>query len=261
MNDNNHSNPLRLLALIWTYAVLNVRAEVQRSYLSYGWLILEPLLYMVVYFIVFDKLLQRGGEGFAIFLLTGLVPWMWFAKAVNGSSGSIILNNKLMLQIGLPPIVYPLVIIMQASLKQFPIFILLLGLMWLNGYSPELNWLALIPVLITQAILIIAFSCAIASIIPFVRDLSYLVPTGITFLMFLSGIFYDYKNIQEPWQSIFLMNPIAFLLKCYRDILIDGATPDFNTLAIFAVISLAACLLLIFIYKRLRYVYPRIVAE
>ncbi len=247
--------------LIWTNAVFNVRAEVQRSYLSYLWLILEPLLYMVVYYVVFDKLLQRGGEGFVVFLLAGLVPWMWFAKAVNSSSGSIMQNNKLILQIGIPPIVLPLITIMQASLKQIPIFILLLCLMWLSGYSPGLHWLALIPVLVIQALLIVACACATASIIPFVRDLAYLVPTGITFLMFLSGVFYDYRNISEPWQSRFLMNPVAFLLKSYREILIDNTTPDFNTLAIVGLISGTACLLLLILYKQLRYTYPRIVAE
>jgi lipopolysaccharide transport system permease protein len=247
--------------LIWTNAVFNMRAEVQRSYLSYGWLILEPLLYMVVYYAVFDKLLQRGGEGFVVFLLTGLVPWMWFSKAVNSSSSSIIAGNKLMLQVGLPSIVFPLVNILQATLKQVPIFILLLCLMWLNGHVPGLHWFALIPVLIIQALLIIACACAIAAVIPFVRDLSYLVPTGLTFLMFLSGIFYDYKNISEPWQSRFLMNPVAFLLKSYREILLDGTTPDFKTLMIFGIVSGIACLLLLLAFKKLRYIYPRIVAE
>lgn len=257
----NHANPWRLLELIWTNAIFNMRSEVQRSYLSYGWWILEPLLHMVVYYIVFDKLLHRGGEGFVVFLLSGLVPWMWFSKAVNSSSGSILSGSKLMLQVGLPSIVFPLVAIMQATLKQIPVFILLLCLMLLNGYSPGIHWLALIPVLLIQALVIIACACAIAAIIPFVRDLSYLVPTGLTFIMFLSGIFYDYRKISQEWQEIFLMNPVAFLLKCYREILIEGVTPNFQILTIFGLVSGTICLLLLFWYKRLRYIYPRIATE
>lgn len=257
----HHKNPWRLLELIWTMAFFNMRSEVQRSYLSYGWWILEPLLHMVVYYIVFDKLLHRGGEGFVVFLLTGLVPWMWFLKAVNTSSGSILSSSRLMLQVGLPSIVFPLVAIMQATLKLIPVFILLLCLMWLNGYSPNIHWLALIPVLIIQALLVIACACTIAAIIPFLRDLSYLVPTGLTFLMFLSGIFYDYRNISPKWQELFLMNPVAYLLKSYREILIDSATPDFQRLMIIGVVSGVTCLLLLLLYKRLRFIYPRIATE
>ncbi len=255
----DHARLLRLLELIWTKAIFNLRSEVHRNYLSYGWWVLEPLLHMVVYYVVFALLLQRGGENYPVFLLTGLVPWMWFSKTVSGSSSSILGGQNLMLQVGLPSIVFPLVSSLQASLKQIPVFILLFGFVWLQGYSPGAHWLALIPVIIVQALLTIAFACAVAAVIPFVRDLAYLVPTGLTLFMFLSGIFYSYQSISPEWQELFLLNPIAFLLKCYREILIDGVLPELSTLTWWGVGSGAACLLLMLAYKRLRYVYPRIV--
>lgn len=258
---SDHASLSRFIELIWTKAVFNLRSEVQRNYLSYGWWVLEPLLHMVVYYLVFGLLLQRGGENYPLFLLTGLIPWMWFMKVVSGSSGSILAGQNLMLQVGIPSVVFPLVSCLQATLKQVPVFILLFGFVWLQGYTPGAHWWALIPVIIVQAMLAIAFACAVAAVIPFVRDLAYLVPTGLTFLMFLSGIFYDYRSISPDWQELFLMNPIAFLLKCYREILIDGVLPEFLILIWWGVGSGAACLLLMLAYKHLRYVYPRIVME
>lgn len=85
--------------------------------------------------------------------------------------------------------------------------------------------------IIVQALLTITFTYAVAAVIPFIRDLSYLVPTGLMFLMFLSGIFYDYQTISTKWQDLFLLNPMAFLLKCYREIFIDGVLPDMQALA------------------------------
>jgi len=256
-----HASLGRLMELIWTNAIFNLRSEVHRNYLSYGWWVLEPLLHMVVYYVVFGLLLQRGGENFAVFLLTGLIPWMWFMKAVSGSSNSILAGQNLMLQVGLPSVVFPLVSLLQATIKQLPVFVLLLGFVWIQGYAPGAHWWALIPVIVVQALLTIAFACAIAAVIPFVRDLSYLVPTGLTFLMFLSGIFYDYRMISADWQGLFLLNPVAFLLKCYREILIDGVLPDLVTLTWWGLGSAAACLLLMLAYQRLRYIYPRIVME
>lgn len=258
---NKQNNLAQFLELIWVNARLNLRSETHRNYLSYGWWVLEPLLHMVVYYVVFALLLKRGGENFTVFLLTGLIPWMWFMKVVGGSSNSIIAGQNLMLQVGLRPITFPLVSILQFSIKQIPVFLLLISFVWLQGYSPNANWWSLIPVILVQALIIIAFACAVAALIPFIRDLSYLVPTGLTFLMFLSGIFYDYRRISPDWQEFFLLNPMAFLLKCYREIFMENTTPDMITLSLWGIGSAMACILLVFIFQRLRYVYPRVVLE
>ena len=64
-----HANSGRLLELIWTKAVFNLRSEVHRNYLSYGWWVLEPLLHMGIYYLVFGLLLQRGDANYSTFLL------------------------------------------------------------------------------------------------------------------------------------------------------------------------------------------------
>ncbi len=256
-----HSKFSQFLELIWTKTLFSLRSEVHRNYLSYGWWILEPLLYMVVYYVVFGLLLQRGGEDFPAFLLTGMIPWMWFMKAVGSSSNSIIAGHNLMLQVGLPSILFPLVSILHSTLKQLPVFALLICFVLLQGYSPGAHWWALLPVIIVQALLIIAFACTVAAIIPFMRDLSYIVPTGLTFLMFLSGIFYDYKTISAEWHELFLLNPMAFILNCYREIFMQGTIPDLTTLGWWGAGSAIACLIVMLAYKKLRYIYPRIILE
>lgn len=256
---HRHATLGGLTELIWTKAIFNLRSETQRNYLSYLWWILEPLLHMVVYFLVFGFLLQRGGEGFTTFLLTGLIPWMWFSKAISNSRNSIIAGQGLMLQVGIPSIVFPLVNLLQASLKQIPVFLVLFAFVWLQGHPPDIQWLALIPVVLVQILLTVMLGCLLAALIPFIRDLGQLVPTGLTFAMFLSGIFYSYERIPADWQDVFLMNPMAFLLKCYRDIFIDGSYPDFATLGGWAVIAGIGCALILLAYQKLRYVFPRVV--
>lgn len=256
---HRHTTLSGLTELIWTKAIFNLRSETQRNYLSYLWWVLEPLLHMVVYFLVFGFLLQRGGEGFTTFLLTGLIPWMWFSKAVSGSSNSIIAGQGLMLQVGIPSIVFPLVTLLQASLKQIPVFLVLFAFVWLQGHTPGLHWLALIPVILVQALLTIMFGSFLAAVIPFLRDLGQLVPTGITFLMFLSGVFYSYERIPADWQHVFLMNPMAFLLKCYREVFIESSSPDFITLGAWAIFAVIGCGLMLLAYQKLRYVFPRVV--
>lgn len=258
-NRSEWKQSRRLLELIWIKAIFNIRSEVQRNYLSYGWWVIEPLLHMAIFYIVFGILLKRGGENFTVFLLTGLIPWMWFMKAVNSSSKSILAGRNLILQTGLPSIIFPLVSFLQSSLKQIPAFILLFGFVWFQNYSPGAHWIMLIPVIIVQMLMIIFISCSVAAIIPFVRDLSHLVPTSLTFIMFLSGIFYDYRSINPEWQEFFMFNPVAFILDCYRNIIIQQSSPDLIALTKWGLCSVLSCTIILIIYQRLRYVYPRIV--
>ena len=88
-----------LIDLIWTKSLLNLKSEASRNVLSYVWWILEPFLYMLVFYVVFEMLLNRGGENYTTFLITGLIPWMWFMKSVSGSSGSIINSHALITQL------------------------------------------------------------------------------------------------------------------------------------------------------------------
>ncbi len=255
-------SPLRvLLGLVWVKAVMGLRSEVRRNYLSFGWWVLEPMMYMAVYQVVFDVLLDRGGEGYAMLLITGLVPWMWTMKAVSASSSSITGGQNLMLQVGVHPIVFPLERILQATLKQIPVFVLLIGFVWFNGSEPGMHWLAVLPIIVVHALLNAAASLAIAAAIPFLRDLTNLVPTGLTLLMFLSGIFYDYQSIGERWHGLFLSNPFAYLIKCYREVFIDQSVPDLVGLGWRGGVCLLCCGLLVVMYHKLRYVYPRVVSE
>ena len=255
------TNRTQSLEIVWIKAKFNLRAEVQRNYLSYGWWIIEPLLYMAVYYVVFGVFLNRGGESFTTFLLTGLIPWMWFSKSVSSSSNSILAGQNLMLQTGLPTIFFPLITLLQVSLKQLPVFLILIIFIWSHGFSPNMHWWGLVPIIVVQTILTIAIACSIAAVIPFIRDLSYLVPTGLTLLMFLSGVFYDYRSISEEWQGVFMLNPIAFLLKSYRDVFMSTTSPDYAVLLFLGLCGAIGCILIFFFYQRLRYVYPRVVME
>jgi len=250
-----------ILELSLTKALFNLRSEVQRSFLSYSWWMIEPLLHMGVYYLVFSVLLRSGVENFSIFLLTGLIPYMWFMKCVSISSSSIIAGQNLLLQVNVPTIFFPLTSVIQASIKQIPVFLILLLFVWLGGMPVGSHWFALVPVIVVQATLILLVSCTVAAIIPFIRDLSQLVPTGLTFIMFISGIFYDYKNIPAEWQSIFLYNPVAFLLKCYRDIFIEGTIPPLIELTWWFVFTSVGSLILFNIYRKLQPIFPHVIQE
>jgi lipopolysaccharide transport system permease protein len=208
-------------------------------------------LQMGVFYIVFDLLLNRGTENFVAFLLCGIIPWMWFSKSVNQSGTSISRGKGLISQTYLPKQFFPLVIIGQALVKQAFVFLLLFVFLFVYEYYPSIGWLWLIPIVITQLLLIIAVSFIVAFVVPFARDIQYLINAGLQMTMFGSGIFYSYKHVFLPeHRDIFLMNPMANLIANYRRVLMEDIEPFTGSLVVISLVSISVILLMTRVMKR-----------
>lgn len=247
--------------LVWTKARLNLKSEASQNHLRYVWWVLDPVLYMTVFYIVFGLLMERGGPGFIAYLLTGLVPFQWFAKTVQQTSNSIIGGKGLMHKVRISPLFFPLVGIVQNTGKQLLVFVMLGLFLILYGLPPTIHWLAFVPVVLTQLLLMVVVSCLVAMSIPFIRDLSNLVPTGIQFLLFTSGIFYTVDRIPEDWHTLFFSNPMANILFQYRQIFVENQWPVWSMLGWVALGSLIGLGVVLWLYRKLEPVFPRVVLE
>jgi lipopolysaccharide transport system permease protein len=240
----------------------NLRSEAAESYLSYAWWVLEPLLNLAIYYIVFDILLNRGGGGFVSFLLCGIVPFLWFSKSVTNSGRSIVQGKGLISQTYLPKPFFPLVVVGQDLVKESVVFLLMCILLIYLGNSPGLNWLWLIPIVFTQLLFIIATCLVVSFIVPFARDLQYLISAALMMLMFGSGVFYSYNDVLLPeHRQIFLLNPIANLLVNYRRVLLEDVAPSVFALFVISVISILVILLMQFLMKRYNNTLTRLALE
>lgn len=252
---------MKLVELIWVKALLNLRREASINYLSYLWWILEPMMHMVIYYVVFSFLLKNGTENYVAFLLTGLIPWLWFSKTINHATGSIIQGRQLMSQVHIPKIFFPMVCLLQDSVKQAFVFMLLLIFLLLYGIQPSVYWLGLFPVVFVQLLVTVLGTSLVAVLIPFVRDLKFLVPTILQFVMFCSGLFYNYERISPKYRELFFLNPIALLLKNYRDLLMNQQWPDWFALIKLGSFSLIGMSVVLLFYRKVEFRLIRIVQE
>ena len=105
-------------------ALANLRTEIAKTYLSFSWWILEPLLSMSVFYIVFGLLIPRKIEHFVPFLLVGLISWQWFANTIKHCMNSISGNGRLMTQVYVPKMIFPSVVIVMDFIKFLLVFLL-----------------------------------------------------------------------------------------------------------------------------------------
>ena len=262
VNSELQSQTLKFWQLVIIKVKFNLRSEAAQSYLSYAWWMLEPLLQMGVYLIVFDILLNRGTEDFVAFLLCGIIPWLWFSRSVNQSGNSITRGKGLISQTYLPKPFFPLVVIGQALIKQAFVFVLLFVFLFIYDYFPTIGWFWLIPIVVTQLLLIIAVSFVVAFIVPFARDIQYLIDAGLKMVMFGSGIFYSYKNVFLPeHREYFLMNPIANLIVNYRRVLMENLPPLTGYLMVISIVSIIVIVLMTHVMKRHNNTLTRLALE
>jgi lipopolysaccharide transport system permease protein len=244
-------NYLQTLSLSHTMASFKLKSEASRLILSYLWWVIEPLLYVGVFYLVFDKLLQRGGEDFLTFLIVGKIPFLWFSKSVNGSANALLAGKGLMGQRNFPKHIFPYAIVQENAYKQWAVFLLLFILVLLQGYNITESWFWLPVVIFTNLLLILPISMLASLIVAHIPDFRLLIQLGTLFLMFASGIFFDIHKIADPAirQLVFDYNPLAFLLDAYRQILMYQSRPDLAHLAVIAGISILLLVFMHWIFK------------
>lgn len=255
-------NLVNFTELVFEKLKMNLRSEVRKSYLSYAWWILEPALMVSVFYLIFGVLLRRGSPDFLAFLLCGFIPFQWFARSIQNSMVSISNGRGLINQIQIPKAFFPLVTILHDLVKALAMYGLLLIVLCLLGRQPGVTWLYIVPVIITQLLFVMAGGVFVAMLVPFAQDLRFLIGTGVTMLMFGSGIFYDYKKTILPdHQSYFLLNPMANLIANTREVLLYGQHPHWLMLTVLALCSVIALVALLVVLRRMDGVYPRLVLE
>ncbi len=217
------------LILYSVYA--DLRTEVARRLLGFLWWIIEPLMFMGVFYVVFGLGLRQGGENYVAFLLTGMVAWKWFDGSVRQCSSVIAMNAGMLQQVFIPKYALALIQILSNTFKFLIVLFLLLGLLWLMGHPPSWAWLYLPIVLAVQFLLIISVGFFLAAIVPFAQDLKQIVDNLLMLMMFMSGVFFNASSLPDSMQPYFHLNPMVAVIESYRAILLDAHAPDFGLLS------------------------------
>jgi lipopolysaccharide transport system permease protein len=231
--------------LVDVQARLGLKADAAKFYLGYIWWVLEPLLFVAIFYLVFDVIMDSGRSDFLVFLMCGKLPFVWFTKSVNTASGSIVGSASLIGKIDVPKTMFPMVLVQEGLYRQVTVFGILLFVLLANGYTPSWVWLWFLPVALLQYVMIVGCSFIGAVLVCFVRDFSMIIQLGMIFLMFTSGVFWDARSLAsaQMTEAILTYNPMAFVLDAYRQVLMYHTAPDQGLLlANFVLFSLVLAL-------------------
>lgn len=224
---------------LWLLTSRDLRVRYSTSFLGYFWSVLEPLVMAVIYWFVFTQIVERtiGATPYIVFLLAGLLPWMWFNGAVGDATRAFIKDAKLVRSTRIPRTVWINRIVLAkgieflASIPVIAVFAIIFGATLTWGVL----WLPLAVLL--QTVLTVGLAMLIAPLVVFFRDLERAVKLILRFLFYGSPIIYGLGDLPGNlgfWASF---NPLAGIISLYRASFFPDQL-DARAVAIAAVMSL-----------------------
>lgn len=243
------SNKKRLSAkvfLLKEMVLRDVKARYAGSGLGVAWAFANPLLWMVLYTVVFAEILRvpvpKGFASFPEFLMAGLLPWMAIQEGISRSASALTDNAALVKKTVFPIETLLLSIVLAAIVTQVIALAVFAVYVALVGHLSAWVLLAL-PALALQALLTFGIGCLAATVTTFVRDTMHAIGIGMTIVFYATPIVYPLSLVPERFRPFIVANPVAHLVDWYRRAFTLHAWPEPSSILYLSVFAAAAALL------------------
>jgi ABC-type polysaccharide/polyol phosphate export permease len=244
--------------LIGLLVMRELKVRYKRSVFGLLWTMINPLLLMVVYTVVFTTIMPSGLHNFSVFLLSALLPWLFFSTSLMQGLNSILSNQDLIRKVRLPQAVFPLSVVgsnlVNFALSLAPLVLLMAVLK--QPFTPALLFLPVAMLILTVFTSGVTLLFATATV--FFRDVKHLTEVLLQMLMYLSPVLYDLHMLgeQRSWwfrffKAFLKINPLTYLMALIREPVFYGRLPDLHTVLIACGASGLALLIGFVVFQRL----------
>jgi lipopolysaccharide transport system permease protein len=238
--------------LFYILAWRDVKVRYKQTLLGAAWAILQPLLTMVVFTILFGRLARVPSEGepYAIFSYAGLLVWSFFTAAVTNSSNSLVNSTNLITKVYFPRLLVPTAAVGAALVDITIASMMLFVIMPIYGIGFHLSLLMIFPLVALTALTAAAFGIWTSALNVKYRDIRYALPFAIQILMFLTPVIYPVSFLPERWRWVLMLNPLSGVIEGFRDSIFNRPFHWMN-LAFSTAITFALLLCAAYIFRRM----------
>jgi lipopolysaccharide transport system permease protein len=259
--------------LVWELVMRELKVLYKRSALGVAWTLINPLLQLVVFSVVFRVVLKAGAgiEHYSSYAFSGLLIWAWTQSSLFQATGLITGNRTLIRQPGFPVAILPIVTVMTGLVHFLLALPALWLIMWVDRVSFSITWLVLPVLMLLQFLLTISLAYPLAALNVKFRDTQHTLGVILQLMFYLLPIFYlsptidpnalatgDNPALAAGLTQLYRWNPMVALIEAYRDVLLNGNLPNWNSLLLLVA---AAALLLPLGYRIFKHERARFVEE
>lgn len=219
----------RYRELLYFFTLRDLKVRYKQTFLGVAWAVLQPFLLMVVFTLFFQQVGKPYSEGkeYGPFVLAGFVVWTFFQGAVTQASNSLVANASLITKTYFPRLLSPaasvLAVLVDLALATT---MLVLVMAWYGEFpAPHRVWVAL-PFLAVGVATAIGVGSLLAALNVKYRDVRFVVPFMLQLWLFASPVFYSAYLLDEPWQTIYRLNPLVGVVNGFRWAFLGGVRPE-----------------------------------
>jgi lipopolysaccharide transport system permease protein len=219
---------------LWEYRELlyfltwrDIKVRYKQTVLGAAWAIVQPFFTMVVFSLFFGRLAGVPSDDipYPVFAYAALVPWQFFANGLTQSSMSLVGSANLIRKVYFPRLVIPISAIASGLLDSALASLVLLAMMLFYGIVPTAA-IAWLPLLVLLALITaLGVGLWLTALNVQYRDVRYAIPFLVQAWMFATPIAYPSSLLEEPWRSLYGVNPMAGVVEGFRWALLGTETP------------------------------------
>jgi lipopolysaccharide transport system permease protein len=249
--------------LLYFFAWRELKVRYKQTLLGVVWAVLQPVMYMVVFTLFFGKFAGLYSPGpYALLTLSGSVIWLFFANSVTLAAGSLVGNASLLTKVWFPRLLAPIAPVVAALVDLALSTLVLLGVMAGYGEYPALHrvWTA-VPFVLLAMGTAVGVGAWLAALNVKYRDVRFVVPFLLQLWLFASAVFYSYEglNLDDPWATLFFLNPMAGVVEGFRWAVLGGVRPDVLHVALSTISGGVVLIAGLVYFKRMERVFADIV--
>lgn len=232
-----------LFFLVWR----DLKVRYRQTALGVLWVVLQPVLSMVVFSLLFGGLLNvpSGGVPYPIFAYAALLPWNYFAASFNRSSASLVGSAHLITKVYFPRLVIPISGVLSGLVDFAVAFVVLIGMMVVYGIRPT-PAIALLPAFLLLAMATaLGFGLWLSALNVRFRDINYLIPYLVQVGMYLTPVIYGSSLIPERFRFLLALNPMTGVVEGFRWALLGNHLADAQPPGALFPVSIAITLLIL----------------
>jgi lipopolysaccharide transport system permease protein len=240
----------RYLFYILVWRALRVRY--QQTVIGVAWALLQPIMYTVVFTIIFGLLvaIPTNGQPYPIFVMSGLAVWLFVAQAFNQASASMYSNAHLIGRIYFPRMILIFSVIAVALADFLLTLLVLVALMIWYGIAPTMGALFFLPMMLLAVMTILGLSFWLSALYVPYRDVGLLLPFMTTIWMFLSPVIYPSTLLPPKYQFLYALNPIVVVIDTSRWAFAGGPPPQEWMVAVSCSVAALLCVTGYWFFRR-----------
>ncbi len=222
--------------LLYFYVWRELKVRYKQTVVGAAWAVIQPLMTMLVFSLFFGKLahIPSGGLPYPVFYYSALLPWMYFAGALQNATNRVVDNQYVITKVYFPRLILPLSAVLSGLVDFCISFLMFVAIMIYYRIHPTAAIL-LLPLFLLLAILTaLGVGLWLSALNAIYRDVRYVVPFLVQFWMFASPIVYPSSLVPPKWRALYGLNPLAGVIEGFRWALTGTGNPPGRMLLVSA---------------------------